>query len=62
MLPMSSPDVHPGGTETQQMRVDSGKRPVRLRLRISFTLRGQQIQEQVDFSKFPAELTTGGAL
>ena len=33
---------------------------IRLRLRLSFLIVGQQIQEQVDFSGFPPNLTTGG--
>lgn len=77
MLPMSNPDVQPGATETQQMRVVAppgvspsdahigdrlncpflDKSNVRLRLRIAFTLAGQAIQDQVDFSGFPPGLT-----
>lgn len=58
MLPMSSPDVHPGAVETQQMRVIApAGANVRLRLRISYTLGGRQIQDQVDFSGFPPGLT-----
>ncbi|KAG6333060.1 hypothetical protein ID866_6029 [Astraeus odoratus] len=58
MLPMSSPDIHPGATETQQMRVVAPPGAnVRLRLRISYTLAGQVIQDQVDFSGFPPGLT-----
>ncbi|KAF9219814.1 Adaptor protein complex AP-1 gamma subunit [Gyrodon lividus] len=58
MLPMSNPDVRPGTTETQQMRVIAplGSN-VRLRLRVSYTLAGQAIQDQVDFSGFPSGLT-----
>jgi len=33
---------------------------VRLRLRLSYLIGGQQIQDQVDFSGFPPTLTTGG--
>ncbi|KDQ61446.1 hypothetical protein JAAARDRAFT_30884 [Jaapia argillacea MUCL 33604] len=62
MLPMSKPDVNPGAVETQQMRVvapvGSG---VRLRLRISFSLAGRAIQDQVDFNGFPPGLTGGGS-
>lgn len=61
MLAMSNPNVNPGGVETQQMQI---KAPVgsqlRLRLRISFLVNGQQIQDQVDFSGFPQNLMTGG--
>ncbi|KIJ20668.1 hypothetical protein PAXINDRAFT_6462 [Paxillus involutus ATCC 200175] len=58
MLPMSNPDVHPGTTETQQMRVIAPPGSnVRLRLRVSYTLAGQAVQEQVDFSGFPSGLT-----
>ncbi|GJE90995.1 adaptor protein complex AP-1 gamma subunit [Phanerochaete sordida] len=58
MLPMSSPDVQPGAVETQQMRVIAPVGAnVRLRLRISYSLGGNQIQDQVDFASFPAGLT-----
>ncbi|KIJ65135.1 hypothetical protein HYDPIDRAFT_39766 [Hydnomerulius pinastri MD-312] len=58
MLPMSNPDVQPGATETQQMRVIAPPGSnVRLRLRISYTLAGQAVQDQVDFSGFPPGLT-----
>jgi AP-1 complex subunit gamma-1 len=33
---------------------------IRLRLRLSYLFIGQQIQEQIDFSGFPPNLTTGG--
>ena len=78
MLPMSSPQVNPGATETQQMRVVApvgvsmipflcsvpkvshcSQAQVRLRLRISFTIGGQTVQDQVDFSGFPQDLTAG---
>jgi len=61
MLAMSNPNVNPGSVETQQMQI---KAPVgsqiRLRLRISYLINGQQIQEQVDFSGFPQNLMSGG--
>ncbi|KAG8214996.1 adaptin N terminal region-domain-containing protein [Butyriboletus roseoflavus] len=58
MLPMSNPDVRPGATETQQMRVIAPPGSnVRLRLRVAFTFSGQVIQDQVDFSGFPPGLT-----
>ncbi|THU99104.1 Adaptor protein complex AP-1 gamma subunit [Dendrothele bispora CBS 962.96] len=58
MLPMSKPDVNPGSTETQQMRVVAPVgSAVRLRLRISYTINGQAVQDQVDFSGFPPGLT-----
>ncbi|TEB36632.1 Adaptor protein complex AP-1 gamma subunit [Coprinellus micaceus] len=62
MLPMSNPNVEPGVTETQQMRVVApvGSN-VRLRLRIGFTADGQVHQEQVDFAGFPAGLTGGAS-
>ncbi|KIM83121.1 hypothetical protein PILCRDRAFT_819890 [Piloderma croceum F 1598] len=58
MLPMSSPDVNPGATETQQMRVVApvGSN-IRLRLRISFSVAGRAVQDQVDFGGFPPGLT-----
>jgi len=60
MLPMSSPDVNPGATETQQMRVIApvGSN-IRLRLRISFLVAGRAVQDQVDFGGFPLGLTSG---
>ncbi|KIK60420.1 hypothetical protein GYMLUDRAFT_43730 [Collybiopsis luxurians FD-317 M1] len=62
MLPMSNPDVAPGAVETQQMRVVAPVgSAVRLRLRISYTVNGQAVQDQVDFSGFPPNLTGGGA-
>jgi len=60
LLPISNSTVQPGAVETQQLRI---KAPVgsaiRLRLRISFTRGGQNIQDQVDFSGFPPGLTGG---
>ncbi len=32
---------------------------VRLRLRVAFSAEGQNVQDQVDFSGFPAGLTSG---
>ncbi|KAH7914808.1 adaptin N terminal region-domain-containing protein [Hygrophoropsis aurantiaca] len=62
MLPMSNPDVRPGATETQQMQVIAPPGSlVRLRLRISFTIAGQSVQDQVDFSGFPPGLTGGSS-
>jgi len=61
MLPMSNPDVSPGATETQQMRVIAPPGSnLRLRLRVAFTLAGRAIQDQVDFSGFPPGLTGSG--
>ncbi|KAI6010702.1 adaptin N terminal region-domain-containing protein [Pisolithus orientalis] len=58
MLPMSNSDIRPSATETQQMRVIAPPGAnIRLRLRVSYTLAGQAIQDQVDFSGFPPELT-----
>ncbi|KAH9932656.1 Adaptor protein complex AP-1 gamma subunit [Amylocystis lapponica] len=60
MLPMSNPDIHPGAVETQQMRVMApAGANIRLRLRISYSVAGQGVQEQVDFNGFPAGLTGG---
>jgi AP-1 complex subunit gamma-1 len=62
MLPMSNQLVAPGAVETQQLRVIAPVgTQVRLRIRIQFSLAGQVIQDQVDFSGFPAGLTTGTA-
>ncbi|KAF8475303.1 Adaptor protein complex AP-1 gamma subunit [Russula ochroleuca] len=58
MQPMSRPDVNPGATETQQMRVTAPVGAnIRLRIRISYSMSGRPIQEQVDFSGFPPGLT-----
>ncbi|KAJ4473863.1 adaptin N terminal region-domain-containing protein [Lentinula aciculospora] len=60
MLPMSNPDVGPGSIETQQMRVIAPVgSAVRLRLRIAYSINGQAVQDQVDFSGFPPGLTGG---
>jgi len=59
MLPMSNPVVNPNTVETQQMRVvaPAGSN-VRLRLRIAYSIAGQNYQDQVDFAGFPANLTS----
>ncbi|KJA23596.1 hypothetical protein HYPSUDRAFT_163262 [Hypholoma sublateritium FD-334 SS-4] len=58
MLPMSNPTIAPGAVETQQMRVVApvGSN-VRLRLRIAYSIAGQNVQEQIDFAGFPPGLT-----
>ncbi|THH32493.1 hypothetical protein EUX98_g1677 [Antrodiella citrinella] len=62
MLPISSPDVSPGATETQQMRVIApAGASVRLRLRLVYTVNGQTVQDQVDFNGFPPGLTGGSS-
>ncbi|KAH6915885.1 gamma-adaptin [Coprinopsis sp. MPI-PUGE-AT-0042] len=62
MLPMSNSTVTPGATETQKMRVIAPVgSAVRLRLRIGYSIDGQTLQEQVDFSSFPAGLTSGSS-
>ncbi|KAF7430752.1 clathrin associated protein complex large subunit [Pleurotus ostreatus] len=60
MLPMSNTTINPGVLETQQMRVIApvGSN-IRLRLRVSFTIAGQAVQDQIDFSGFPPGLTSG---
>ncbi|GAA6036368.1 hypothetical protein JCM8097_001688 [Rhodosporidiobolus ruineniae] len=57
MLAMSKPDVQPGATETQQLRVmvQAAGALVRLRLRIAYSVGGAAQQDQTDFA-FPAEL------
>ncbi|KAH9066856.1 Adaptor protein complex AP-1 gamma subunit [Lactarius vividus] len=58
MQPMSRPDVNPGATETQQMRITApAGSNIRLRLRISYSVGGRPVQDQVDFSGFPPGLT-----
>ncbi|KAI0352387.1 Adaptor protein complex AP-1 gamma subunit [Trametes cingulata] len=60
MAPISSPDVHPGRAETQEMRVLAPVGAnVRLRLRIAFNVAGRAVQDQVDFAGFPPGLTGG---
>ncbi|KAJ7355407.1 adaptin N terminal region-domain-containing protein [Mycena albidolilacea] len=60
MLPMSNPDINPGSVETQRMRVVAPiGSAVRLRLRISYTVGGRAVQDQVDFGGFPPGLTGG---
>ncbi|KAJ6621343.1 adaptin N terminal region-domain-containing protein [Mycena sp. CBHHK59/15] len=60
MLPMSNPDINPGSVETQRMRVVAPiGSAVRLRLRISYSVGGQAVQDQVDFGGFPPGLTGG---
>ncbi|KAI0731141.1 Adaptor protein complex AP-1 gamma subunit [Earliella scabrosa] len=62
MAPISSPDIHPGRTETQEMRVLAPVGAnVRLRLRISFNVAGRAVQDQVDFAGFPPGLTGGSS-
>ncbi|KAG7093585.1 clathrin associated protein complex large subunit [Marasmius oreades] len=58
MLPMSNSSVNPGATETQQMRVVApvGSN-VRLRLKIRYSIEGQEIEDTADFSGFPPGLT-----
>ncbi|KAG8895980.1 clathrin associated protein complex large subunit [Tulasnella sp. 408] len=61
MLPMSNQTVAPGATETQQLRVIApAGAHIRLRIRVAFTIGGENVQDQVDFSGFPPNLTTGG--
>ncbi|KAI3619637.1 ap-1 complex subunit gamma-1 [Moniliophthora roreri] len=62
MLPMSNPNINPGSTETQQMRVVApvGSN-VRLRLRIQYAMNGQPVSDQVDFAGFPPGLTGGSS-
>lgn len=57
MQPISNSTVSPAKGEQQLMRVmaQPGSH-VRLRLRISFTVSGRQVQNQVDFSEFPSNL------
>ncbi|KAN0115580.1 Adaptor protein complex AP-1 gamma subunit [Russula decolorans] len=58
MQPMSRPDVNPGATETQQMRITAPTGAnIRLRIRISYSIGGRPVQDQVDFSGFPPGLT-----
>ncbi|GAA5973047.1 hypothetical protein JCM11641_000382 [Rhodosporidiobolus odoratus] len=60
MLAMSKPDVQPGSTETQQLRVmvAGPGALVRLRLRIAYSASVGPQQDQTDFS-FPTELMAG---
>ncbi|EJD07418.1 Adaptor protein complex AP-1 gamma subunit [Fomitiporia mediterranea MF3/22] len=62
MQAMSKPDVYPGTTETQKMKVIApvGSH-VRLRLRITYTIGGRAVTDQEDFSGFPKDLTSGAS-
>jgi len=61
MLAMSNPNVNPGCVETQQMQIKASTgSQIRLRLRLSYLINGQPIQDQVDFSGFPPNLTAYG--
>ena len=52
MQAISNADIAPGATETQALRVMApNNAPVRLRLRISFTVNGEQVQDQLDWSQ-----------
>ena len=58
MLAMSNGNISPGTAETQQMRIIAPPgAQIRLRLRVTFQTGGEQIQDQVDFASFPANLT-----
>ncbi|KAJ7077879.1 adaptin N terminal region-domain-containing protein [Mycena belliarum] len=60
MLPMSNPDINPSAVETQRMRVVAPiGSAIRLRLRISYSVGGRAVQDQVDFAGFPPGLTGG---
>lgn len=60
MLAMTNGNVSPGATESQQMRIIAPQgAQIRLRLRITFSVGGSAIQDQVDFNSFPAGLTSG---
>jgi AP-1 complex subunit gamma-1 len=74
MQAMSNTTVNAGSTETQQMRVlapagvscisqlflakADRQSQVRLRMRITYTVGGQNVQDQQDFAGFPADLTS----
>lgn len=61
MQAMSNPNVSPGATETQQLRILAPPGAnIRLRLRVSYKKDGQPVQDQLDFAGFPANLTSGG--
>lgn len=61
MQAMSNQNVQPGATETQQLRVIAPPgAQIRLRLRVSYKKDGQPVQDQLDFSGFPPNLTSGG--
>lgn len=54
---LSSSDLATGQTATQQLKVTGAPGTnVRLRLRILYTVDGQEVKEQVDFGKFPPAL------
>ncbi|KAF3910059.1 hypothetical protein ABW21_db0207289 [Orbilia brochopaga] len=52
LMPISSTEVSAQGEVTQQMRVQgSSKPPLRLRLRIAYSMGGNNVTEQVDWSE-----------
>ena len=52
MQAISNSDVVPGATETQALRVMvPNSAPERLRLRIAFTVNGENIQDQTDWAQ-----------
>ncbi|KAJ3033585.1 clathrin associated protein complex large subunit [Rhizophlyctis rosea] len=54
---LSSTDIPPGGRANQIMRIDNPKKaPIRLRLKVTYNVGGQQVDEIVEFSGFDASL------
>ncbi|KAJ3278912.1 clathrin associated protein complex large subunit [Borealophlyctis nickersoniae] len=57
LQPLTSTTIAPGGTATQVMRIDNPKKaPVRLRLKVLYSIGGQQVDEIVEFSQFDSSL------
>ncbi|PIL24942.1 hypothetical protein GSI_12829 [Ganoderma sinense ZZ0214-1] len=62
MAPISSPNVQPGGVETQELRVLTPVgAAIRLKLRIAYSVAGRVVQEETVFSGFPPGLTSGSS-
>ncbi|CAN6596244.1 AP-1 complex subunit gamma-1 [Trichomonascus vanleenenianus] len=54
---LSSTTLGPDATATQNMRVSGPENAnVKLRLRIAYKIDGQEVKEQIDFNKFPANM------
>lgn len=58
MQPLSQTSLQEGQSATQLLKIVCERGvSIKLRLRISFSRNGEAVQEQLDFAKFPADLT-----
>lgn len=54
---LSSSTIAPNGNATQNLKVSGNPgSPVKLRLRIMYSIDGREVKDQVDFNKFPSDL------